>query len=97
MSPGLLLPPAFPPLWPPRSPPAAEISSSMNNEWKMQPELRAAARCWAPLAQHPAQQLGMPMGGHLVTPHNVPGAPPALQAAQAGQGWLHPASSQTVF
>lgn len=40
---------AAPPLRPPRlgSPRAAEISSSMNNEWKMQPEPRAAAGCWA--------------------------------------------------
>lgn len=40
---------AAPPLRPPRvgSPRAAEISSSMNNEWKMQLEPRAAAGCWA--------------------------------------------------
>lgn len=40
------------------SPPAAEISSSMNNEWKMQPEPKAAAGRWAQLVLAPSAAAG---------------------------------------
>lgn len=87
---------AAPPLRPPRlgSPRAAEISSSMNNEWKMQPEPRAAAGRWA---QRRGQGGSWERGTRGTrkahpSPPSLPLEPGPLDQA----GLVHPTSSRVV-